>query len=229
MRKDYKHHSAWQLLRLLQAPEADDRRIDLLIAYIGKKPGLDYFKDLVTEHNCALLKDWTSFEVWWELLRYPGQGELEMTMHVIGTMDTPSATATLFEFAKRTYHPLVRSEALVAMGHLRKNRNLHLIIQQLREPEEDITLYGAVVATDYGSLCERSGDIRDLVSGHLYHPDNNICSSAASSLAQTDRGKRILMDYLSKLESVSEEKRDVHRIRNVRSVLAPLDFSRTRT
>jgi HEAT repeat protein len=229
MRKDYKHHSAWQLLRLLQAPEADDRRIDLLIAYIYKKPGLDYFKALVNGHNNALLKDWTSFEVWWELLRYPGQGELEMTMHVIGTMDTPRATATLFEFAKSTYHPLVRSEALVAMGHLRKNRNLHLIIQQLREPEDAITLYGAVVATDYGSLCDRSRDIRDLVARHLNHPDHNICSRAACSLAQTDRGKRILVDYLSELESVSEEKRDVHRIRNVRSVLAPLDVGRIGT
>ncbi len=229
MRKDYKHHTAWQLLRLLQAPEADDRRIDLLIAYIYKKPGLDYFKALVNGHNNALLKDWTTFDVWWELLRYPDYGELEMTMYVIGAMDTPRAAATLFEFAMSTYHPLVRSEALVAMGHLRKNRNLHLIIQQLREPEEDITLYGAVVATDYGSLCERSGDIRDLVSRHLYHPDHNICNSAASSLAQTDRGKRILVDYLSRLESVSEEKRDIHRIRNVRSVLAPLDSDRIRT
>ena len=173
----------WPIFWELKQACSAEVRSKLLHDYAGRKFGLDFFVEIVQSHNSALSKDWNDEEVAENFcVGFAGRDELEMTMRVIGMMDSRRSFWILEQFASDEYHPLVRMEALVSMGYAKRYLKLNTVMQVLRESESVLLLYGALVATEYGFLCLKHLEIRKLVEAHMSHPRPIIYGSAKNSL-----------------------------------------------
>ena len=122
----------------------------------------------------------------------PFQKLVEVSMRKLGEMDSRKSRGDLERFTDTRYHELIRFEALIAYGLLRKWENPGLIVGKLRSATAHIEVYSALVALDrHASLSHHC----DLVAPHLHSEDVLVFSTALYYLQHYSEGQAIVHQF----------------------------------
>ena len=199
-----------KLLNIIRSDAPHDVVRSACWLYRGYRRGFGTFVKMIERENVRLFEvappDQTDDHYFWEEIH---NGQVSELIELFGWMQTDESHAYLLKLHQKQYHPLVRSEAVVAMAFEGEKFDANFMMSLVQDPETpEPQLYHGIYCMMYNSDRYRQNEFGLAIWPHLMHPSQRIFREAVMALAPRKFCRQRLLEFFQthkEAESIPQE------------------------